>query len=160
MRKSHKILLASTVGISILAASAGVFAQQAAKPDTVIKLRQSTFQFIGWTCGRVKNALQAPTYDRSEVIQASNALAGAANSGLAALFAPGTDQGKGWHDTAIKSEFFANNAKSVEYATNLARETSELQKVANTGDQAAVKAQFAKVGATCKACHDDYRRVE
>ena len=27
-----------------------------------------------------------------------------------------------------------------------------------TGDKAAVQAQFGKTGATCKACHDEFRK--
>ncbi|MCB4358836.1 c-type cytochrome [Quatrionicoccus australiensis] len=158
MRKSHQVLLASVIGGSLLAASAGVYAQQAAaKPETLIKWRQSVFQVIGWTCGRVKLALEAAVYDKDEVIKAATALAAVSNSGIGSLFAAGTEQGKGWHDTATKPEFFAAGSKAGEIAGNLARETNELVKVANTSDVAAVKAQFGKVTATCKACHDDYR---
>lgn len=158
MRPTHKILLASTLGITILAASAGVFAQQVgAKPETLIKWRQSVFQVIGWTCGRVKLALDAANYDKEEVVKAATALAAVSNSGIGGLFAAGTEQGKGWHDTATKPEFFAAGSKAGEIAGTLARETNELVKVANSSDAAAVKAQFGKVTATCKACHDDYR---
>lgn len=158
MRQTHKVLLASTLGVSILAASAGVFAQQAgAKPETLIKLRQSAFQIIGWTCTRVKVALDAANYDKEEVVKAAAALAAVSNVGLSPLFAAGTEQGKGWHDTAAKPELFAPGSKAGEIAATLARESNELVKVANTSDAAAVKVQFGKVTASCKACHDDYR---
>lgn len=162
MRKSHKIILASIIGGSILAASAGVYAQQApAKPEALIKWRQSVFQVIGWTSGRVKLALDAATYDKEEVVKAATALAAVANSGIGALFASGTEQGKGWHDTTAKAELFVPGSKAGEYAASLARETNELVKVANSSsDVAAVKAQFGKVTATCKTCHDDFRRKD
>ncbi len=32
-----------------------------------------------------------------------------------------------------------------------------MAKVAATGDAAAVKAQFGKLGETCKGCHDKFR---
>jgi cytochrome c556 len=32
-----------------------------------------------------------------------------------------------------------------------------MAKVAATGDEAAVKAQFGKLSETCKACHDDFK---
>ncbi|TLD47356.1 MAG: Cytochrome c' [Accumulibacter sp.] len=38
------------------------------------------------------------------------------------------------------------------------KEANELQKVAATGDAAAVKVQFGKTGESCKACHDKYRK--
>ena len=36
----------------------------------------------------------------------------------------------------------------------------ELQKVAATGDAAAIKTQFGKTGESCKACHDKFRKDE
>lgn len=161
MRKSQQVLLASVLGASLLAASVGVHAQQApAKPETLIKWRQSVFQVIGWTCGRVKLALDAASYDKDEVIKAATALAAVSNSGIGSLFAAGTEQGKGWHDTATKAELFVPGSKAGEYAASLARETNELVKVANASDAAAVKVQFGKVTATCKSCHDDFRRKD
>lgn len=40
------------------------------------------------------------------------------------------------------------------------KEANELQKVAATGDVAAIKAQFGKTGESCKACHDKFRKDE
>jgi cytochrome c556 len=40
------------------------------------------------------------------------------------------------------------------------KEANELQKVAATGDAAAIKAQFGKTGESCKACHDKFRKDE
>ena len=39
-------------------------------------------------------------------------------------------------------------------------QANELQKVAATGDQAAIKAQFGELGKACKSCHDKYREEE
>ena len=40
------------------------------------------------------------------------------------------------------------------------KEANELAKVAATGDAAAVKVQFGKLGQTCKGCHDDFRKKD
>jgi cytochrome c556 len=73
------------------------------------------------------------------------------------LFGPGTETGKGWHDTAAKPTLFAAGNKAAEYSTAFAKEASELANLAATADQARVKEQFGKLGRACKACHDDYK---
>ena len=40
------------------------------------------------------------------------------------------------------------------------KEANELAKVAATGDAAALKVQFGKVGETCKGCHDKFRQED
>jgi cytochrome c556 len=37
------------------------------------------------------------------------------------------------------------------------KEANEMARVAATGDAAAVKEQFGKLGGTCKGCHDDFK---
>jgi cytochrome c556 len=79
---------------------------------------------------------------------------------MGALYASGTDKGSGWHETNVKPEFFQADKKARlgEVAGAFNKEANELAKVAATGDAAAVKAQFGKLGSTCKACHDDFRK--
>ena len=91
------------------------------------------------------------------MLKAATTIAAIANGGLGALFAPGTETGKGWHDTTAKAEIWAAGSKVGERAADLARESNELVKVASAGDAAAVKEQYGKLTRTCKACHDDYK---
>jgi len=152
--------LAVTAAAAALAtASLAALAQQAPKPEQLIKWRQSAFQVVAWNAGRIKASLDGG-YNKDEVIRASNAIAAIAGSGLGGLFAPGTEQGKGWHDTAAKPELFQDGAKAAERAGEFNKEAAELAKVAANGDPAAVKAQFAKLNRTCKGCHDDFRRID
>ena len=151
MNKSRNIIL-----ISILALSAGALAQQAPKPETLIKWRQSAFQVVGWNSGRIKASLEGQ-YNKDEVIKAANTIAAIANSGLGALFAPGSEQGKGWHETATKPELFKDTKRTGELAGAFAKEATELAKVAANGDAAAVKEQYGKLTKTCKACHDSFK---
>ena len=141
------------------AVSAGALAQQAPKPEQLIKWRQSVYQVLAWNNARIKANLEGQ-YNKDEVIKAANSTAALANSGLGALYAPGTDQGKGWHDTSVKPELFKDGSKVGQLAGNFAHEASELAKVAATGDAAAVKAQFGKLGQACKACHDDFKKKD
>jgi cytochrome c556 len=76
------------------------------------------------------------------------------------LFPPGTEQGKGWHDTTAKPELFKDTKHFAELGASFGKEATELATVAANGDPAAVKAQFAKLNRTCKACHDDFKGKE
>jgi cytochrome c556 len=160
--KHLKKIIAGTIATAILATSAVAIAQTAApagpKPEQLIKWRQSAFQVIGWNFGRIKANIDG-TYNKDEVIKAANALSGVANAGLGTLFVPGTDKGKGWKDTSVKPEAFTD-PKFGEIAGAFVKESTELARVANTGDAAAVKAQFAAVGKTCKGCHDGFRNKD
>ncbi|MGZ3240226.1 MAG: c-type cytochrome [Burkholderiaceae bacterium] len=156
MNTLFKKILPSSVAIVILATSAGVAAQQATKPETLIKWRQSVFQVIGWNTGRIKTSLEGQ-YNRDEVSKAANAIAAIANSNFGVLFAPGTEQGKGWHDTSAKAELFKDNKHFSELAANFGKEANEFATIAAAGDAAAVKTQFGKLTRTCKTCHDDFK---
>ncbi len=157
MNNRHlKRVAAPVLALAALAATATAIAQQAPKPEQLIKWRQSAYQVVGWNTGRIKANVEG-TYNKDEVIKAANAIAAIANSGLGALFAPGTETGKGWHDTAVRPELFKEGAKVGELAGNFSREANELARVALAGDVATVKGQLGKLQRTCKACHDDFK---
>ena len=126
------------------------------KPEDAIKFRQSAYTNMAWSMQRIKASVEG-TYNKDEVIKAANVIQSLANSGMGSLYLPGTDKGKGWEETRLKPEFFTKKDVVTKVATDFAREANEMAKVAATGDQAAVKAQFDKLGGTCKGCHDEFR---
>ncbi|MBV1776869.1 cytochrome c [Burkholderiaceae bacterium DAT-1] len=149
-------LIATLITLSLGSAVAA----DAPKPESLIKWRQSAFQVIAWNTGRIKAQLEGP-YNKDEVVRAANSIAALANSGLGNLFAANTQTGKGWHDTTVKPEFFSDTAKVSELATHFSREATALAQLApQAGDAAALKPQFVKLTATCKACHDAFKRSE
>lgn len=148
--------ISALLAVILLSASTASLAQQAPKPEQLIKWRQSVYQVLGWNSSRIKANVDGQ-YNKEEVQRAANTIAALANSGLGSLFAPGSETGKGWKDTLTKPEFFKNPQRVAEVAGNFNREANELAKVAASGDAAAVKAQFGKLSATCKACHDDFK---
>ena len=156
MTPTTRILIIAATTLTMGASSLTAIAQQAPKPEQLIKWRQSAYQVVAWNTGRVKASLDGQ-YNKDEVAKAANTIAAIANTGLGALFPAGTEQGKGWHDTAVKPELFQDGKKVGEYAANFTREATELAKVAAVGDPAAVKDQYAKLTRTCKSCHDDFR---
>lgn len=143
-----------------VAAPAAAHAQTPPKPEQLIKWRQSLFQTVAWNSARIKANVEGGNYNKDEVQKSANAIAALANSGIGSLFAPGTETGKGWHETLAKPELFKEGAKVGELANDFSREAGELVKVAASGDQAAVKTQFGKLGHACKACHDDFKNKE
>jgi len=142
-----------------LAITGTALAQQAPKPENLIKWRQSAFQVVAWNAGRIKASLDAG-YDKDQVLRSANAIAAIANSGLGSLFPAGTETGKGWHDTTVKADAFTSPAKFAEHGGAFARESGELVRLVSSGaDAAAVKDQFGKLQKTCKSCHDDFRNA-
>lgn len=134
-------------------------AQQAPKPETVIKWRQSAFQVVAWNNARIKFSLEG-AYNKDEVARAANAIAAVANAGVGTLFPPGTEQGSGWHETKVKRELFQDPKRAAELTASFSTEANELARLADAGDLATLKAQFGKLNRTCKACHDDFRHKD
>lgn len=124
--------------------------------EDAIKFRQSGYTFMSWNMARIRANVEGQ-YNAEEVQRAANAIAAIANSGMGTLFVPGSDQGSGWKPTRARSNLFTDSAGVAKVATDFNREANEMARIAAGGDAAAVRAQFGKLGASCKACHDKYR---
>jgi len=152
-----KLKQLALISLGLMAATAS-FAQQ--KAEDLIKTRQGAYKVISWNVGRIKANVDGQ-FNKDEVLKAATAIQALANAGLGALYAPGTEKGVGYHETAAKPEIFdPNNKKIGEVAGNFGKEANELAKVAATGNKAAVKVQLGKLQQTCKACHDDFRQED
>lgn len=138
-----------------LACTAGAHAQM--KTEDAIKFRQSAYGFLAWNMGKIKANLDG-NFNKEQVANAARAIAAVANSGMGALYVPGSDKGTGWKETRLKSEFFTQQDEAGKLARAFGAAAIELEKVAATGDVAAIKAQFGKTGETCKGCHDKFRK--
>ena len=147
------------LAVAALSLAGAALAQQGPKPEDAIKWRQSGYSFMAWNMGKIKGNLEG-TYNKDQVAAAANVIAAIANSGMGALYVPGSDKGKGWETTRAKPELFTDKEGVAKVAIAFNKEANELAKVAATGDAAAVKAQFGKVGESCKGCHDKFRKDE
>jgi hypothetical protein len=94
---------------------------------------------------------------KDQVIAAANVVAATANSGMGALFGPGTDKPIGDVKTRVKPELFTEGENVGKLAGDFTAAANNLAKVAATGDAAAMKTAFGEMGKACKACHDRYR---
>jgi cytochrome c556 len=129
----------------------------AIEPDKAIETRQAGYKYLSWSMGKIKANLEG-AYNQAEVISAANTIAAIANSGMGALYVPGSEKDVGKVKTWVKPEFFTKPQEVAKVAQAFNKEANELAKVAAIGDASAVKAQFGKVGGTCKACHDDFKQ--
>ena len=133
-------------------------AQQAPKPEQLIKWRQSAYQLLAWNTGRIKANVDG-TYNKDEVVKSANLIAAIANANLGQLYAPGTETGKGFHETAVKPELWTDK-RAAEAGAAFNKEANELARVASAGEVGAVKTQLGKLQGTCKGCHDDFRKKD
>jgi len=155
-----KMVIRALVGLSALGFAAGASAQM--KPEDMIKFRQSGYTFMAWNMAKIKAQVidGSVPFDKAQVQAAANVIAAVANSGMGALYAPGTDEGTGWKETRLKSEFFQKMDEVKEVGGNFVKQANKLAEVAATGDEAAIKAQFGETGKSCKACHEKFREEE
>jgi hypothetical protein len=146
------------VAALVLTSFAGaVFAQQGLKPEEMIKYPQGRLQLHGVEHGQDQGQpgrhLQQGAGHRGR--QRGR---GDGQFGHGRAVRAGDRQGCRRSETRVKPEFFKEQDKVRELAMAYIKEANELQKVAATGDAAAVKVQFGKTGESCKACHDKYRK--
>ena len=145
------------IALGIISLTLATAASAQVKPEDQIKFRQAGYSFMSWNMGKIKANLEGE-YNAQQVQAAATAIAGIAGSGMGALYGPGTEKDIGNLKTRVKPEFFKEQDEVRKVAMAFAKEANELQKVAATGDIAAIKAQFGKTGETCKACHDKFRK--
>lgn len=71
-----------------------------------------------------------------------------------AAFAEGTDKG----DTRAKPEIWKESVKFKEASDKMQSEIAKLNTAAKAGNLDALKAAFGPAAASCKACHDNFRK--
>jgi cytochrome c556 len=152
----------SKIVLALLAVAVAGTAVAQVKPADAIKFRQSGYGFMAWNMVKLKGMLveNPASFNKEQAIAAANAIQAVANSGMGALYVPGSDKGKGWAETRVKPELFTDKEGVGKVARAFNAEANELAKVAVTGDAAALKVQFGKVGETCKGCHDKFKQED
>ncbi|NEV61934.1 c-type cytochrome [Thiorhodococcus minor] len=147
----------ATTAVGLMAATlAGSALAGALSPEEQIETRQAGYTFMGWNMGKIKASLQGD-YDADQVKAAANAIAAIANSGMGALYGPGTDKDVGDVKTRVKPELFENMQDVGKLAGDFKTAADNLAEAAAGGDAGAVKTAFGDLGQACKACHKKYR---
>ena len=149
MKKTLSLILAAVAMALALPAAA-----QFAKPEDAVKYRKASFTVMGAHFGRVGAMVsgRAP-FDAKVAAENVELVAEMAKLPWAA-FGEGTDKG----ETRAKPEIWKETAKFKEASDKFQAETVKLQAAAKTGNLDTIKTAFGATGASCKACHDNFRK--
>ena len=148
--KRQKIISLGLAGA--LTISTGFAFAQFQKPEDAIKYRQSVFTVLANSFGKIGAVAkgEAP-YNKDEV--AKNAAVVATLSTLPwQAFGPGTEGGK------AQSDIWSDNAKFKAASEKMQLAVANLNTAAQSGDLESIKKAFGAAGATCKGCHDDFKK--
>lgn len=148
--KLQKIFSFGLAG-TLIVGSGFAFAQFKNAEDA-IKYRQSAFTVMANSFGKISAVVkgEAP-YNKDEV--AKNAAVVATLSTLPwQAFGPGTEGGK------AQSDVWSDNAKFKAAADKMQLAVADLNKAAQSGDLESIKKTFGAAGASCKNCHDDFKK--
>lgn len=141
-------LACMTVG-PLLATNASA---QFAKPEDAVKYRESALSLMASHFGRMAPVVkgQAP-YDAAQ-IKANVAVLKTLSTLPWSAFGPGTEGGD------ARPEIWSDAAGFKQKEQALHDNIAKLTAAADAGDFDKLRAAFGDVGASCKACHDAYRK--
>ena len=145
-----KTVMTTLLGSALLAASLSAAAMD---PEKQIETRQAGFSYMAWNMGKIKAQVidGSVEYNQQQVEAAANTIAAIANSGIGALFGPGTEKDIGDVRTSADPSLFENMQDVAQLAGNMGAAANTLAEKAATGDQSEIRMAFAEVGKTCKA---------
>jgi cytochrome c556 len=135
-----------------LTVSAGFAFAQFKNSEDAIKYRQSAFTVMANSFGKIGAVVkgEAP-YNKDEV--AKNAAVVATLSTLPwQAFGPGTEGGK------AQADIWSDNAKFKAASEKMQLAVANLNTAAQSGDLESIKKAFGAAGASCKNCHDDFKK--
>lgn len=147
-----KLFTAATAMLAFMLALPA--AAQFAKPEDAIKYRKASFTVMAAHFGRV-GAMASGRAPYDAKAAAENADIAAAMAKLPwAAFTAGSDKG----DTRAKPEIWKDSAKFKEASDKMQAEMVKLSAAAKAGNVDALKTAFGPAAATCKGCHDNFRK--
>ena len=147
-----KTLVAASIA-AVLGGGAGIVLAQA-KPDVLVKQRQSAMTLIGKYWGPIAGMASGKVQPYNADVISRNATY---LENLAQMPWDGFHEStKGEKSRALPATW-QQKAKFDELAQRLQVETQKLGEVARKKDEAGVKQQFAAVGKVCGACHEGFR---
>lgn len=148
---------AASIAVAVLASvlTTTALAQSFSKPQDAIKYRQGAMNVLGahfsalgaMASGRAPFDAQAAAR-HADVISMVSTLPWSG-------FAPGTEKGA---DTRAQPDIWLDQDKFKQASDRMQGEVRKLAAAAKTGDLEKLKQAFRPAAASCKACHDDFRR--
>ena len=147
--KKSLALLASVAALVALPAAA-----QFQKSEDAIKYRQGAFTIMGNHMARIGAMAQGRVPFDAKVAADNAAIVLTVSRLPFGAFGEGTDTGM---PHRAKAEVWKDNAKFKAAAEKMIGEVAKLEAAAKAGNLDGMKSAFGAVGASCKACHDDFR---
>ena len=127
---------------------------QFAKPEDAVKYRKASFTVMSAHFGRLGAMANGRVpYDAKAAAENAEVVNTLAKLPWSA-FGEGTDKG----DTRAKPEIWKESAKFKEASDKMVVEMGKLNTAAKAGNLDALKAAFGPAAASCKACHDNFRK--
>ena len=143
------VLVAAAVGLL-----AGAAFAQFAKTEEAVKYRQSVMFLVGQHFSRMGAMVKGEQPYNKESFEKNAVLVDSLyRMGLDAFMVPGSDKGSG-----MKADALTQKDKFTQMHNTTEAELAKLAAAAKGGDLNAIKPQFGAAGASCKACHDAYRK--
>ncbi len=149
MKNLMRIVAACLTAAALVPAHA-----QFAKPEDAVKYRKASYTVMAAHFGRL-GAMANGRVPYDAKLAAENAELVVALAKLPwAAYGEGTDKG----ETRAKPEIWKEAAKFKEAADKMQAEVGKLNVAAKAGNVEALKAAFGPAAASCKACHDNFRK--
>lgn len=146
--KRFRIVVLAIAGLAASLPAAAQFQ----RPADAVKYRQSALSVMGTHVGRIGAMVNNRVPFDAAQLQANAEIVAMLSTLPWAGFVDGTGEG-----TKAKPVVWTQRAKFDSAATNMQDAVAKLNAAAKTGDQGQIRTAFGAVGASCKACHDDYR---
>jgi len=144
-----------TAGVLItafIASSAVGLAVAQSTPVEFIAARQAGYKRTGENAAEIKKALEGGQ-DMAPLVARAQEIADWSRK-IPSMFPPGSDTGA---KTGALPTIWTDRPGFEAAAANLGVQADKLVAVLKTGDRAAATTQFGATGATCGACHRNYR---
>lgn len=124
-----------------------------AKPDVLVKQRQSAMALQGKYFGPLNLMAQGKVpYNQQVVARNAEYL-----QVLSKMPWDGFVESTKGEKSAALPAVYSDQAKFKQLSERLESETAKLAQVSKSGDEASVKQQITAVGKSCGACHEDFR---
>jgi cytochrome c556 len=147
MKNRSILLLASLLSISSIASA------QFNKPEDATRYRKAGFTIMAAHFGRIGAMVNgkapfdaAAAASNAQIVEQTGALPWAG-------FVAGSEEG-----SKAKPEVWSNAAKFKEASDKFRAESAKLTAATKTGNQDQIKVAFGATAATCKACHDTFKK--
>jgi cytochrome c556 len=148
-----KSLLVATATVATLLTALPA-AAQFQKPEDAVKYRKAAFTLMGAHAGRIGAMVQGRVpFDGAAAAANAEVIATVSKLPYAGFVEGTSSSDKG----GAKANIWTERAKFDAAAKTMQDEVAKLVVAAKSNNLDALKAAFGPVGASCKACHDDFR---